>query len=473
MKWLKVKLFLINFSIIFERISECFSNKIEVKEEKSSFEVAANEIARKIFVDNFTYVRFISSSAEKLQLKSSEIVTEIIKSFESKLEVAIEEADLVYKFENKRELPTIFIIDSFESFQKLSNQTAFEKFKIGKLNLVILINGMFKEIDKIMKKFWSIWVHKISVLSVGEDGKISLQTFFPFSNENCGNDTKLVEINRFNSTKLRWENENFFPEKFKNLHSCPLKVAALSTSIPSVIVSRSKNNSKVFSGHEIDLVNEIVKNFNLSIRIEDFDLVGTLYDNGSITPNSLWSSLHRGENEIAFGYLSLQFDRTKFFSESKSIMSIPMVIVVPPAKFISPFEKLIRPFTATIWIILLTLFAVGFLVITILQKTSQSAYNFVVGRGVNYPFLNMLIAFFGLSQHKLPKRNFARYLLMNFLLFCLVIRCLYQGKLFIMLQSEMREKEIETIDEMIERKMTFYAYESLARRTVGFKFAPW
>lgn len=54
----------------------------------------------------------------------------------------------------------------------------------------------------------------------------------------------------------------------------------------------------------------------------------------------------------------------------------------------------------------------------------------------------------------LPGRNFARYLLANFILFCLVIRTAYQGMQFEFLQKDMRPNDVETIEEMIENNFT-------------------
>lgn len=71
-----------------------------------------------------------------------------------------------------------------------------------------------------------------------------------------------------------------------------------------------------------------------------------------------------------------------------------------------------------------------------------------------------LIVIFGGSQTKLPTRNFSRFLLMSFLLFCLVQRNVYQGSLYIFLQSDGRHKEVQSIDEMVENGFDFYMYES-------------
>jgi hypothetical protein len=148
-----------------------------------------------------------------------------------------------------------------------------------------------------------------------------------------------------------------------------------------------------------------------------------------------------------------------------------MIVVIPPTQLISPIKKLTRPLSFLVWASMISTFLLGVVVIIVSKLRSKRAYKFIVGDDVNYPVINMTIAFLGGSQNKLPSKNFARYLLVKFLLFCLVIRSMYQGKLFIMLQLELREPQVETIEDIVARDMAFYTYESFARRVQQFPFA--
>lgn len=95
------------------------------------------------------------------------------------------------------------------------------------------------------------------------------------------------------------------------------------------------------------------------------------------------------------------------------------------------FEKMIFPFDFPTWILIIVFFGFGYFVIIFINvKLSVSHQEFVFGRNVKSPVFNMVIAFFGQEQKLLPGRNFARYLLMMFVLFCLVIRTAYQSVQF-------------------------------------------
>lgn len=56
----------------------------------------------------------------------------------------------------------------------------------------------------------------------------------------------------------------------------------------------------------------------------------------------------------------------------------------------------------------------------------------------------------------LPGRNFARFLLMLFLLFSLIMRTAYQGMQFELLRKEIRRPVIQRIDELLSQGYEIY-----------------
>jgi hypothetical protein len=195
--------------------------------------------------------------------------------------------------------------------------------------------------------FWKHWIFNVSVITE-LDGVISLFTLFPFSSGKCGDSKQIKMINEFSST---WKSDIFFPEKFQNLNQCPLKVSALSYSSPSIFVHES-NGHLHFDGFEADMVREMAADFNMTAFFEPEDIVGTIYPNGSTTEGVL-PSIYKQKTDVAIGMLSLQLERTEIFSETRSFLSVKTILVVPPGEFVTPFKKLVTPFTVLIWIILL------------------------------------------------------------------------------------------------------------------------
>lgn len=441
-----------------------------IEPEISALSRAVQSIASMYFFEKFSNVRIMSSFDEEKRTETYDFVSKMIEHFDSYLKVTIEEPKVVKYSEKKRGSPLIIVVQSVESFERIEKTLEYDNVRFRKYYLLILVNGLFAEMERVSKAFWDNWIYNVNVLVLEVDGNVGMYTFYPFANEHCGNDSTLYFINKYHPNNFSWSSEVFFDDKFKNLNKCKFKVAALDTSTPSVIVSSSENGTKKFSGLEVDIVNKVAEEFNLTAVFDGNDAVGNIFPNGSTVAGVL-ASVHIKTHDLAIGTLSLQFERVQFLSETVPVLSVPIIVVIPPAKLISPFKKLLRPFSILVWILMASTFLLGIAVVTVFKLTSQTGYSFIVGKNVNYPILNMLIAFFGGSQNKLPNLNFARYLLMKFLLFCLVIRCLYQGKLFIMLQMELRDDQVETVDDIVERDMIFYAYESFARRVQQFSFA--
>lgn len=168
--------------------------------------------------------------------------------------------------------------------------------------------------------------------------------------------------------------------------------------------------------------------------------------------------LKGGYNTI---YLQLMFDPDDTGNEGMPFHTQPYIfediyLAAPPGEAISGYEKLLLPFDSDVWILVLLTFALSFATIFIVNLFKASVRNFVFGRDVNSPSLNVAIIFFGLSLTRTPGRNFARFLTMLFILYSLIIRTCWQGKMFEMLKKDLNKPGPRSIEELIERNFTFY-----------------
>lgn len=100
----------------------------------------------------------------------------------------------------------------------------------------------------------------------------------------------------------------------------------------------------------------------------------------------------------------------------------------------------------------------------------QFIYDFVIGKNVRTPMFNILGVMYGNPLATLPKRNFARFLVMNFILYYLIIRTVYQGGIYKILKYRQRKPELSSIDEIMEKGYDFYLYETFASRAQDMKF---
>lgn len=195
---------------------------------------------------------------------------------------------------------------------------------------------------------------------------------------------------------------------------------------------------------------------------------GSLSANGTVT-GAMYMVIHN-EADLTVGMYTITFLRSKVMSSSEFYFSVPFIMIVPPGTRLASFEKLFRPFSLVVWILLLLTFSIAFAVITIIKFQGISLQRFIFGSENSSPYLNVLIGFVGGAQTVEPKRNFARYLLMMYLIFCLVKRSLYQGALFQFLQTDDRHSPVQTIDEVVEMNFKVYMLPSSLEHTQNMKF---
>ena len=59
---------------------------------------------------------------------------------------------------------------------------------------------------------------------------------------------------------------------------------------------------------------------------------------------------------------------------------------------------------------------------------------------------------------------------MIFMIYWLILRSAYQGGIFQTLKSDAHKPEVDSIQNMIDKKFKFYLYESLAARLTNLSF---
>lgn len=113
------------------------------------------------------------------------------------------------------------------------------------------------------------------------------------------------------------------------------------------------------------------------------------------------------------------------------------VFVFPPGRPYSSLAKLFFPFKSGVWICAFKSFLAMVIAILILEYISKKTCQFVIGRHNDAPVLNLLSIIVGGSTttHQLPRRNFARTILIILLLSTLILRNAYLGNLVNFLQT--------------------------------------
>lgn len=202
------------------------------------------------------------------------------------------------------------------------------------------------------------------------------------------------------------------------------------------------------------MIDTLSKAINFKINYTFIGDVGYIFDNGS--GQGPLKALMDNKADFSVSGWYIKQNRLKFFEPTSTYISGEIKFVIPPAGQLGTFEKLVFPFTPPSWILVSSCFSIALLLIFTIKRRSYSVQSFVFGTGVRRNYMNLYIGCIGGTQQILPKRNFARFLLMVFLMYSLVIRTLYQGSYYQLVQSSKQYGEVKSIDEMVQKGFTFY-----------------
>lgn len=255
-----------------------------------------------------------------------------------------------------------------------------------------------------------------------------LVTFEWFTEHDC-NRPQLTTLNQYSKTKsLQWKTELKFEEKFKNFHKC-------------VMIYRFPDNV-----------------IYRRVRFDDFLMIDAVAKRSNFTYHSSFMNHQTGvrfipeykgaipkENIVLEYLLTPSEDQAFITAYFRNILYVFELTVEAPY---TSYEKLFFPFDETIFLI--SVFCVAFGVTLIVNQLPKSIQDEIYGENVNTPTMNIVAIFFGIGQTRLPRKNFARIILILFIWFCLIFRTCYQSKLFEFMTSDPRRPSPKSIDDLYD-----------------------
>ncbi|KAL7015704.1 hypothetical protein ACKWTF_016613 [Chironomus riparius] len=269
-------------------------------------------------------------------------------------------------------------------------------------------------------------------------------------------------INIFNKSSNAWSQFPNIPKKHQNLNGNVIELGLF----PNSPINRFKlinNDTKVVvSGIASDIARIVAEKYNFTIYFQPFappkeatGRKGYAFEavriNGVERMPTIFLDIVRvigGHKFMAtgeFGYCMTQ-----------PFMNLNKYFIVTPGDLYTSYEKLTWPFDYTTWVFIASNFLAAFLVIFIINRLDRKFQAILYGQNIRYASLNVVSTFFGISMTKLPTKNFARFILIIFILYCLIIRTAYQGVLFDILSSDHRQPTINDYDEVLLQNYTLY-----------------
>lgn len=421
---------------------------------------AVDKIAAKVFALNITTLNIVLPSSSKsfaINDFKRDFITKVLSH--SEVAVRLESPNNIRMISGKRRRFNFFLVESFIQLADICAIIKPQNFWFNGFYLIVILHASNFDCEIIFKMLWELQIFNVLVAFSDETNSVRINTFIPFNSKRC-NDTTPILINVFESGRFLNGVENLFIDKMKNLHGCPIRVSVTNDSQPFIFVKVLTNGSYALSGQIVNFFNTISEALNFHINYTYIGIEGDF--NEQDTSKSALGEILNGNADLSLSNWWIKIFRLKYFDITTPTASERLIFVIPSGRDFSPIEKLIFPFTPSVRILIVMCFVLGLIVIFIIKFLPHSVQNFVFGTGVRNPYLNILIGWTGGTQPVLPKRNFARFILMMFLMFSLVMRTVYQGSYYRLLYSSRQHKEIQTIDEMVEKDFKFYVYSENA-----------
>ena len=414
-------------------LSQVFVTEGKVLEFKATSDYVRNlQTILDPIIETKSYISIISSLEETKKCTAHEIVTSIIHDSSSTF--------TLNTFEAKNTM-TLVIVDSFESFQKILNSLKVTNRSI--FVIVFLENITSQYIQHVFEEFLMRNILEVYIIFESEES-IFVVTFHPFSDKNCYNLSPVVVMSFTNGELVL----NQTMETLTTFNNCPLRVG-IYYSPPAIICKRTNCDLKSLEGRDIHLLKALSKSLNFSIEFE-------IYEEQQVKKSI--RSLQENKSDFLIGDFFLRHHRYQVADVSVSYFSSKLGFIVPRGRPFTSFENLIMSFQLIVWMFLLATVLIGVFVIVVIKRQRKEVQAFVFGANIRSPMFNLAMIILGVSQKTLPRRNFARFLMMCFLMFCLVIRSLYQGAAYQFLKSHMHYKAVESIDDIVERGLLIYNF---------------
>jgi hypothetical protein len=344
---------------------------------------------------------------------------------------AIQKAPITY--------PTIFLFDSEEDFEKykdkLNRNVTITELKILPNLLYFVQDKDKRKLDGNFKELYMSSIENGNFIKIINDTTVDLVTSFFFEPGKC-RQAQYKTINRFSISNMKWDNETFFPEKYDNYNGCELKIIiddekSFKKSIPATTTTTNKTFDIL--AQNLNFKNNFVKLGPATLVNFDFDLMNFV----------------SGQSIHSFG----------MFDFSSPLYSDSLTLTVPAGEPYTQLEQMFLMFDKATWICIGATLGGALFIIQVINCMSVRIQKFVFGRDVRSPTLNVANIFLNGAQMRVPGRNFARFMLMMFITWSLIIRTCHQSMLYKNLQQDMRKPRIKTLDELNQANFTIILNE--------------
>lgn len=214
---------------------------------------------------------------------------------------------------------------------------------------------------------------------IQNNDQVRLITFETFQQPKC-RQWNSVEINFFSNIHKKWSRNKFFHEKFNNFNGCELIIMFPYPYFPIFGAKFNKNGVMTSAyGYGTKMLQSISQSSNYKLIWNPFNIhTRTIYNRTLGADCVLFIQ--------ALRYIQIQNNK-HFTSRISTMDSLLLISRYPPY---TQLEKLILPFDTETWTWLILTLVIAVISIVFLKLARKEVQEFVFGRNVSSPMLNLL-----------------------------------------------------------------------------------
>lgn len=242
---------------------------------------ATNEVVSRVCEARDVSASLILPESEKTSLKYldkiNELVTKLFADGRCRIRVDFTGKDREEGMKYRRFF--VIVINEIDDIFELLAKKSSNIFTYRKLLVFSVFNGDDESIKKISELVWMKKILNIILIYPKTQNSTSIATFLPFQEKSCHTATFKV-INEYENGQFVEPVQEFFPEKFKNLRNCPLRLSTGLDASPCVFEKKLKNGTSIPGGSDIEVVTALSQKLNFEINYNFRNTQGFLENTG-------------------------------------------------------------------------------------------------------------------------------------------------------------------------------------------------
>uniref|UniRef100_A0A182QVA3 Ionotropic glutamate receptor L-glutamate and glycine-binding domain-containing protein n=1 Tax=Anopheles farauti TaxID=69004 RepID=A0A182QVA3_9DIPT len=365
---------------------------------------------------------------------------------------------------------SLLLAESYDALRTIFVQLTLERFDFSGCYLIVLGDGpvTLATVDRI---FHELWIRQIVNVVVAfrtvEDsgGPVQLWTYYPFSPGLCRIPKPHLLLTWPNDTILY--GVSFYPRKNAQFHGCPLRVGSFETR-PFTVLTAGTGGEPVLAGFEGDLLHSLAARLNFAVDVRIPPGAQQWGEAAFENSTGMMRMIYTEEVDLGISCLGVSYERSAMLKPGKVHFTTELVVVVPPGRPYTAFEKLFQPFGLSIWLLTgvcaaIGLTAIGSLWLLPARWRPIVRHYLVGGRHIHTPALNLVRVLLAAPLPIVPSGPFPRTLLLHWMLVGMLLNLLYQGSLYNYLQRTSLHPPMTTLAD-IDRSGAIYHISGSAQR---------